>query len=412
MDDQNFEVVIVGAGFAGGAMATVLARAGRHVLVLEKSTVYRDLVRGEWIAPWGVVEARNLGLYETLIAAGGHHVARHIEYGEDIDPAEATAEGGLDMTAFLPGIQGPLCIGHPAACEALAESAVTAGATFLRGVDDVIVEPGDAPSVRFRHDGDVRAVTPKLVVAADGRNSAVRGQLGLTLHRDTPHHWFSGLLVDGVPGWPEDVQTMGSEGDVQFFVFPQGGGRLRLYLSYPLEQKSRLAGEASERAFLDAFASLSLPHSLAGAQVAGPCRSVPNEDTWVDRLALPGVVFVGDAGGWNDPIIGQGLSIALRDVRIVSDLLLSSEAWTGALFRPYEEERAERMRRLRFAAQMDSIMHAEFGPEARKRRAALRARRAADPSFLLALAGVMIGPELLPPDAFDESVREAVLAAS
>jgi hypothetical protein len=61
---------------------------------------------------------------------------------------------------------------------------------------------------------------------------------------------------------------------------------------------------------------------------------------------------------------------------------------------------------------MDSIMHAEFGPGARKRRAALRERRAADPSFLLALAGVMIGPELLPPDAFDESVREAVLAAS
>jgi len=406
----SHEVVIVGGGFAGGAMATVLARAGHDVLVLEKSTVYRDMVRGEWIAPWGVVEAQRLGLYETLMAAGGHHVPRHIEFGEDIDPAEAEG-AGLDLTAFLPGVPGPLCIGHPAACDALAAAAAAAGATVLRGVDEVTVTAGERPTVTYRHGGETHEVAPTLVVAADGRNSAVRSQLGLELHRDTPHNLFAGLLVDGAPHWPADVQTMGTEDDVQFFVFPQGEGRLRLYLGYGLDQKSRFAGDQAERRFLDAFALGTVPYSLAEARIAGPCRSVPNEDTWIDRLALPGVVFAGDAGGWNDPIIGQGLSISLRDVRIISDLLATTGQWGEALFAPYEEERSERMRRLRFAATMDAIMHTEFGPEARRRRAAIRARRAAEPSFLMALAGVMIGPELLPPEAFSEDVRQAVLAA-
>lgn len=54
----DYDVVIAGAGIGGSALATVLARAGRSVLVLEKKTAYRDRVRGEWMAPWGVAEAR------------------------------------------------------------------------------------------------------------------------------------------------------------------------------------------------------------------------------------------------------------------------------------------------------------------------------------------------------------------
>ena len=58
----NPEVVIIGAGIGGGALATVLARAGIAVTILEKSLVHTDHVRGEWIAPWGVAETQRLGL--------------------------------------------------------------------------------------------------------------------------------------------------------------------------------------------------------------------------------------------------------------------------------------------------------------------------------------------------------------
>ena len=56
------EVVIVGAGVAGSAMAIVLARLGFAVLLLEKSSVHVDRIRGESITPWGVEEAQRLEL--------------------------------------------------------------------------------------------------------------------------------------------------------------------------------------------------------------------------------------------------------------------------------------------------------------------------------------------------------------
>lgn len=77
----SFDTVIVGSGIAGGGLATVLARAGKSVLLLEKSTVYRDQVRGEWIAPWGIVDAKRTGLYDVLATVSTHHIRFHAEIG-------------------------------------------------------------------------------------------------------------------------------------------------------------------------------------------------------------------------------------------------------------------------------------------------------------------------------------------
>ncbi len=69
---ETYDVVIVGAGIAGSALATVLARAGRGVLLLERSETFTDHVRGEAVLQWGVKDAQDLGLLDALIAAGGH----------------------------------------------------------------------------------------------------------------------------------------------------------------------------------------------------------------------------------------------------------------------------------------------------------------------------------------------------
>jgi 2-polyprenyl-6-methoxyphenol hydroxylase-like FAD-dependent oxidoreductase len=407
----NPEVVIVGAGIGGSALAIVLARAGITVTILEKTLVHIDHVRGEWLAPWGVAETQRLGLYDTLLAAGGHHLGRHIAYGDDIEPAAAESQL-LDLTAFEnAGFKPPLCMRHPDMCDLLNAEALKAGAELLRGVTDLQVTAGAAPAVRFRHDGVERNFNPRIVIGADGRNSVVRSQVGIEQHRDATHHLMAGMLVDGTTGWPADLQIFGTEERINFLAFPQSPERVRLYICYALDDKRRFAGADNQLRFLDAFRLASVPRSecLANGTPSGPCNSYGNEDTWTDVPYVAGVVLIGDAAGHNDPIIGQGLSIAYRDVRIVRDLMLESRNWTPDLFRPYAEERRERMRRLRLTASTFSILSVEFGDRARERRAKVRDERLRG-NFPDVQPAAFIGPEVLPAEMFDETVLDRLRA--
>src|SRR5215213_4175556 len=112
--DVTVDVAIVGGGIAGAALATVLARDGYEVLLLERQTSYRDKVRGEFLSCWGVAEMLGLDLEKPLLDAGGHYVRRFVPYDEVIDPATAEANAA-PLDRLLPGVPGCLDIGHPEA---------------------------------------------------------------------------------------------------------------------------------------------------------------------------------------------------------------------------------------------------------------------------------------------------------
>ncbi len=405
----SYDLIIIGGGIGGSALAATMAKAGKSVLLLEQSTQYEDRVRGEWIAPWGVTETRRLGLYGLLLAAGGHHLARHVTYDETRDAA-TSEQRALPLAIFAPDVPGPLCIGHPHHCQTLFDHAKQSGATALRGVRVTANAP---PNVTYEHEGQTHHATARLVIGADGRLSPTREAAGIKLHQDKPHHWFAGLLVDGAGGWAEDLQAIGTEGDFAFLAFPQGKGRVRVYGGYALEQRKRFSGDNGARLFLDAFRMKSAPgnEALAAATPAGPLFSYFNNDSWTDEPFAPGVALIGDAAGWNDPIIGLGLSITYRDVRIVSDILKSTEDWSPRSFGAYAEERAERMRRLRFAAALQAALDMEFSEAARERRRRYHEASAADPSLGMHAVAVMAGPEVPPPELFTEAHRVRVLGA-
>ena len=67
-----------------------------------------------------------------------------------------------------------------------------------------------------------------------------------------------------------------------------------------------------------------------GIKPAGPLASFEAADSWIDHPYADGVVLVGDAAASNDPSWGQGLSLTLRDVRVLRDCLLDSADWDAA----------------------------------------------------------------------------------
>jgi menaquinone-9 beta-reductase len=408
---QSYDVVIVGAGIGGSALATALADDGLGVLVLEQTETYEDRVRGEAMVPWGVAEARELGVEQALLDAGARVSATWNNYHLP-DQCDEIPAGML-----VPGIPGSLNLRHPEACAALEHSARAAGATVQRGTRDVDFSFGAEPRVRWRADdndhGDTEhEVQTRIVVGADGRRSRVRKALGLDLHRAPVINSVTGLLVGDLDDQDQQRDFLAGEGDLFMATFHQTEGRTRAYLFPSADEADRYVGAGNVEKFLAdcAFECVPFGKRLAAGRPAGPIATYPGDDTWLDEPFGDGAVLIADSAGYSNPIVGQGLSIAMRDARSVRDVLRGDD-WSRAAFGDYGEERRERMRRLRFISDTVAITEAEAADNHEARRAKWGELMATDPRAFLVTVGALSGPETVPEDAFADELHAAIRAA-
>src|SRR5258707_10965310 len=75
-DAEQFDVVIVGARCAGSPLATMLARRGLRVCLLDRSRFPSDSLSTHVIQPCGVQVLERLGVLDAAFAAGGGPGAR------------------------------------------------------------------------------------------------------------------------------------------------------------------------------------------------------------------------------------------------------------------------------------------------------------------------------------------------
>lgn len=322
----DYDVITVGGGLAGSALANALAAQGMKVLVLEQQAVFKDRVRGEQMHPWGVAELRELGLYDLLASKCGHELPWWDLF---LGPQQISHR---DLTVTTPQAGPEFSFYHPAMQETLAAAAEKAGAEVRRGVAVTGVEPGSPARVTVKSNGGTETLSARLVAGCDGRRSIVRQWGGFEVRQDPPGQWIAGVLFENSRAKTDTSHVIiDSQRGREVAMFPQGNGRLRSYLICQTEEEARFQGEKDVQRFIEeSVATGAPPEYFEGAEPNGPLATFDGADTWVPHPYHDGVALIGDAASSNDPSFGEGLSLTIRDVRVLRDQLLNDSDWDRA----------------------------------------------------------------------------------
>ena len=386
----DFDIIVVGGGLAGSSFAAAMARAGAKVLILEQESRFRDRIRGEFLCPWGTAEVKELGLLEAFHRAGAHDIL-WVDMGT----------GPRDLIATVKHQLPALAYSHPALQEGLIDAAQKSGVEVRRGVTAQKIEPGSKPVVECRANGSPERITARIVVAADGRNSAARRWAGLTSQRDDHPFLIAGVLLEGVK-FRDDLSAFPfnpASGTVTGTI-PQGTGQFRAYLGYPTAWEFRLQGKDHVARMLEESAKSTpfLADAYANAKDVGPLASFDANDSWVDHPYKDGVALIGDAAATSDPSFGQGMSLTMRDVRVLRDALLANSDWNQA-GHIYAAEHDTYFHRCHKATRMLRTVFQEQTPEAKRIQERALPLIAEDPTRVP--DHLFCGPEL----PIDDSVR-------
>jgi 2-polyprenyl-6-methoxyphenol hydroxylase-like FAD-dependent oxidoreductase len=260
------------------------------------------------------------------------------------------------------------------------------------------VVPGRESEVHVSGDEGPATVTARLVVGADGRSSAVRVWGGFEPHRERSGNLFSGVLLERVPAPADSSICMLNPSRSRMVLYlPQTPSSGRGYLASRAEDGARLQGSADFERFLEECTTSGLaPGLLSGARQAGPLATFEGTESWVDHPYADGVALVGDAAATSDPTWGQGLSLTLRDVRLLRDALLAHDD-RDAAGHAYAAAHDQCFDRVRTAVSWFTLVFLQPGPEAEAIRARVLPRLESDPSFLPDT--LIAGPDHAPPTA-------------
>jgi 2-polyprenyl-6-methoxyphenol hydroxylase-like FAD-dependent oxidoreductase len=318
---RSYDIITVGGGIAASALAKAMAGRGAKVLVLEREKQFKDRVRGEAVVSWGVAEANELGICRLLKEKCAHDVP-YVEAGSGLRDLRGTTLQQLPLLSFP----------HRVMQETLLAAAENAGAEVRRGVSVEHVERGAEPTVVVDGHSHER-ISARLVVAADGRGSAVRKWTGFSVREQSNGYYMAGVLLTNVRASREIFHAVfNPELGTWTGLIPQSGDQFRAYFTYPKTMGYRLQGESMLSLFIRESAKAYAPMAdyCADARSIGPLASFDASDNWVEHPYRDGVVLVGDAAATSDPTYGQGLSFAMRAARVLRDELTNNSDWEAA----------------------------------------------------------------------------------
>ncbi|MEY9993774.1 2-polyprenyl-6-methoxyphenol hydroxylase-like FAD-dependent oxidoreductase [Streptomyces sp. V4I8] len=333
---ERTDVLIVGAGPTGLALAVDLARRGVDALVVERAEGLFPGSRGKGIQPRTMEVFDDLGVLDAIRAAGGGYPVGMIWQGGEragehqmFDPAEVTEDSPYN---------GPWMVPQWRTQEILFARLEELGGKVAFGREVVgLTQDEAAVTVAFAAGETVRA---QYVVAADGGRSAVRRALGIGM---------TGETVDPNPILVADVRITGLDRD-NWHIFPPRGDGEGFLAVCPLAgtEDFQVVAQFAEGAPVDvspagvrevvAARSHLRPEDVTEVRWASDFRA---RAALADRFGQGRVFLAGDAAHIHSPAGGQGLNTSVQDAYNLGWKLgaVLRDGADAALLDTYEEER-------------------------------------------------------------------------
>jgi geranylgeranyl reductase family protein len=333
--EEDAEVVVVGAGPAGSAVATYLARAGLDVLLLEKSSFPREKVCGDGLTPRGVKQLIDLGI-DTREEAGWLH-----NRGLRVVVGDVSVELDWPQVATYP----PYGVVRPRRDfdEMLARTAQQAGARLLERttVQGAITDErtGRVIGVRAVTGPESKPVSYRapLVVACDGVSARLALSLGLGKRDDRPmgvavRRYYTSprskddYLETHLALWDRSNPARKKLLPGYGWIFGMGDGIVNVGIGSLSTSRAndKFDYRALLRSWLDGMPKeWGLREDNALGAISGAALPMGFNRTPHYR---DGLLLVGDAGGMANPYNGEGIAYAMESARLAAECVMHALA--------------------------------------------------------------------------------------
>jgi menaquinone-9 beta-reductase len=319
--DTTVDTAIIGAGPAGPAAATLLARSGRDVLLIDKATFPRDKCCGDGLTALALRELESLGLDPAAV-----------DSWRVVDEVVIRAPSGTERRYRLP--DGP---GYHAAVarrtdldQALVTLATNAGARVELG-HALVDATAHTDGVKLDIDG-LGIVNARTVIGADGMWSPLRKALGLSVEGYRGEwHAFRQYFENVSPRAGNEL-IIWFEKDLlpgYAWSFPLTGGRANI--GFGIQRGGRQAVGDMKALWSDLLERTHIRDVLGpAARPEDPHKAWPIPAR-IGRVPLvgPHTMFVGDAAAATDPMTGEGIGQAILTGRIAAESIIDDHDVLG-----------------------------------------------------------------------------------
>ena len=316
--DGSADVVVVGARCAGSPLATLLAREGVRVTLVEQAEFPRDTLSTHLFEADGLAFLNRLGITEKLRATGAPFVRR-------VDNRTGDFRAIVDWPQEPGDVGGVAGIRRFVLDPILAQAAEEAGADLRLGtkVTGLRTQAGRVAGVRVAGANGEDELPARLVVGGDGRNSTVARLCGARKYNLTPNQraLFYGYFEDADPG-PEPTFVFHRWADRLVIACPTDS-ELYLALTMPdLAERDRFRADL-EGSFMEHVLSCEpVAAAVGGARRVGKILGAVHWEGFFREPSGPGWVLTGDAGHFKDPVVGRGIADAFHQAEALAPAIV------------------------------------------------------------------------------------------